>query len=152
MAFAEGTVVPVAKTRGEIEALAVKYGAKRFASGWMDDNRAAVSFVSSGRLVRFVLPLPTRDDTLKAMRKTDAYRWRTPAEGIVDKHHDAELRRRWRCLLLALKAKLECVASGIENFEEAFLAHIVTEGNITVYERIKLADSEVKLLAPMEAG
>lgn len=149
MPFAEGTSVPVAKTRAEIEALVTKYGAKRYASGWMDDDRAALSFVAHGRMVRFVLPLPTRDQSLKALRATQFYRHRTPAAGVLDKHHDAEMRRRWRCLLLALKAKLESVETGIETFEQAFLANIVTAGNLTVYERIKLEESDVKMLTPM---
>jgi len=34
---------------------------------------------------------------------------------------DAEERRRWRCLLLVIKAKLESVADAVETFDEAFL-------------------------------
>lgn len=148
MAFAEGTVVPVAKTRGEVEALVQKYGATRFASGWVDDTKAAISFVASGRLVRFVLALPTDDD---AKKKTPRRRgWRSPTEAQWRKWKDAETRRRWRCLLLAIKAKLEVVESGIHSFEQEFLAHIVTSDNITVYEAIRLQSSGVKLLGPAE--
>jgi len=150
MAFAEGTTVPVGRTRGEIETLVEKYGATRFASGWTENNRAAISFVAHGRLVRFVLPLPTKDEIVAALKKTPKYRYSRPADGIVENHHGAELRRRWRCLLLGIKAKLEVVETGIESFEQAFLANLVTAENITVYERIKLEESGVRLLAPME--
>jgi hypothetical protein len=55
------------------------------------------------------------------------------AEGKTD---EAERLRRqqWRALLLCIKAKLEAVASGIETFEEAFLAHVVMPDGRTVYE------------------
>jgi hypothetical protein len=152
MPFAEGTSVPVGRTRAEIEALVQKYGATRFASGWADDNKAAINFVAHGRLVRFVLPLPTKLEILATLKKTATYHWKTPAASTVDSAHAAELRRRWRCLLLGIKARLELVESGIESFEEAFLSHVVTTDNITVYERIQLEESGVRLLAPAAAN
>ncbi len=128
--YAEGTTVPIRRTRDEIEDLVTRHGAVNFASGWMDGNkRHAVSFVLQGRLVRFVIGLPTGTDA-KA---------------------EAEARRLWRCLLLAIKAKLEVVRSGIHTFEQEFLANIVTTENVTVYEAIKLAGSNVRLLSAMES-
>jgi hypothetical protein len=38
-------------------------------------------------------------------------------------------------LFLCIKAKLESVESGIETFEEAFLAHVLTP-NGTVYDQV----------------
>lgn len=150
MAFAEGTSVPVGRTRGEIETLVEKYGATRFASGWLDDQKAAISFVAHGRLVRFVLPLPDKAWPLASLKKTKRYQWSTPAASVVDNALAAEQRRRWRCLLLAMKAKLEVVETGIETFEQAFLANIVTADNMTVYERLTMEDSGVKMLTPVE--
>lgn len=151
MAFAEGTSVPVGRTRGEIETLVEKYGASRFASGWMDDQKAAISFVAHGRLVRFVLPLPTKEQVVATLKKTSRrYQWSTPPASVVDGALAAEQRRRWRCLLLAMKAKLEVVETGIETFEQAFLANIVTSENLTVYETIKLNESGVRMLSPVE--
>ena len=43
-------------------------------------------------------------------------------------------RQQWRALLLCIKAKLEAVASNIETFEEAFLAHVVMPDGRTVYQ------------------
>lgn len=152
MAFAEGTSVPVGRTRGEIETLVEKYGATRFASGWMDDLKAAISFVAHGRLVRFVLPLPTKEQVVATLKKTPRYQWSTPPASVVDNALAAEQRRRWRCLLLAMKAKLEVVETGIETFEQAFLANIVTADNMTVYERLTMEDSGVKLLSAVWDG
>lgn len=144
MSFAEGTSVPVTRTKAEIEALVSKYGATRFASGWDKDNKAAISFALHGRLVRFVLQLV--DDEAAKKKAPKRSNWSPPAEGVWRKWKDAENRRLWRCLLLAIKAKLEVVASGISAFDEEFLAHIVTAENVTVYEAMKLQPNGIRLL------
>jgi hypothetical protein len=135
--FAEGTVVPVAKTRGEIEALASKYGASEFSSGW-SGHTAMIQFMARGRRVRFVLDLPASDWGAK-----DQSRHRASRESRIE----AETRRRWRCLLLAIKAKLEVVESGISTFDEEFLAHIVIEDR-TVFERIREASANGRPMLP----
>jgi hypothetical protein len=155
MAFATGTTVAVSKTRGEIEALVERYGASRFASGWQDDEDGAlcagISFAARGRLVRFKLRMPTRAETISSLKKKKPYRYYgAPPDVKIDEATAAEQRRRWRCLLLVLKAKLESIESGIETFDEAFLANIVTDGNLTIYEAIKLGQAGVRMLAPME--
>jgi hypothetical protein len=146
MSFAEGTTVPTSKTRGEIEALVSKYGAVRFASGWSEDRKAAISFAAHGRMVRFVLQLPGEEAAKKLRRRGFTL---TPAQRAA--WLDAETRRLWRCLLLAIKAKLEVVESGIATFEEEFLAHIVTADNLTIYEALKVQESGIRLLTPPPA-
>jgi hypothetical protein len=47
----------------------------------------------------------------------------------VTKEHEKACRSAWRALMLAIKAKLVSVESGVEQFEEAFLAHIVVPGS-----------------------
>jgi hypothetical protein len=47
-----------------------------------------------------------------------------------------EMRRRWRSLALAIKAKLEVVASGIATFDEEFMAHLVLPDGTTVGDRV----------------
>ena len=151
MSYAEGTSVPVERSRAEIETILTRYGATRFASGW-DGDKAAINFVARGRLVRLVLPLPTKQTVTADLKKTERYRWRAPTESAVADALAKETRRRWRCMVLAIKSKLEVVETGIETFEQAFLANIVTEGNITVYERLTLENSGVRMLAPVEGG
>ncbi len=141
MKFAEGTVVPVAKTRGEIEGLVAKYGATEFASGWAGQT-AMIQFMARGRRVRFVLDLPASDWGSK-----DQWRHRASRESRID----AETRRRWRCLLLAIKAKLEVVESGIATFDEEFLAHIVIDDR-TVYDRIREASANGRPMLPAVGG
>lgn len=149
MSFAEGTTVPVEKSRAEIERLIMKYGASGFSSGWFG-SQAAIQFVANGRNVRFTLDLPDREWGIEVLwnRKRSPYYSKTqiPAADVA-KVVDAEHRRRWRCLLLAIKAKLEVVESGIATFDEEFLAHIVIDDR-TVFDRIREASGGGRPLLP----
>ena len=117
--YAERTAVPVERTQGEIRSLLAKHEASGFMFGEQDD-RALVGFVMRNRQIRFILPL------VKSKARG----------GESERKAAAETRRRWRALLLVLKAKLEAVSSGIIEFEREFLAHIVTNDGITVGDRI----------------
>lgn len=59
--FAENTVVSVPKSRAEIEDLLTRYGADGFGYA-VEAHRAAILFSVAGRRVRFVLPIPAKDD------------------------------------------------------------------------------------------
>lgn len=115
--YASDTIVPVSRSQEEIRKTLVRYGATGFMFGQGNGN-AMMMFEAKSRRVKFVLPLPKNPESKR----------------------DQQLERtRWRCLLLAIKAKLECVASGITTFEQEFLAHIVmpngqTVGNLVAQE------------------
>lgn len=146
MSFAENTTVAPEKTKAEIESLVTKYGATHYGTA-STPGSAGITFVAYGRMVRFGLPLPSREE-MKAKLKKAKDRWRhyTVPDAVADEACHQEVRRRWRCLLLAIKSKLEVVSTGIETFEEAFLANIVTSDNMTVWERMKVEGSGVRLL------
>jgi len=151
MAFAEGTTVPAEKSRLEIEALVRKYAGcdAEFSSGRMA-GQAAVMFVAKGRRVRFTVPMPSDTEAAKAAKRKGSWRDATDAQKAT--WIEQETRRRWRCLLLAIKATLEIVESGISSFDEAFLAHVVTESGQTIYERIvSMADNGQRLLPAVES-
>jgi hypothetical protein len=144
--YAEGTEVPVRRSRDEIEHYIMKQGAVRFAFGQLDD-RTGISFVANGYMVRFTIPLPSGDDNDIRKRALSLSRSNYSIDaGKLQIAIEEENRRRWRCLLLAIKSKFTTVQSGIETFEEAFLANIVTTDNMTVWERIKLEESGIRLL------
>jgi hypothetical protein len=104
--YAEGTSVPVEKTRAEIERLVRNHGATSF--GTLSSPKGSRSlFEMRARRIRFELPIPELRDPNKRA---------------------AEERRRWRCLLLNVKAKFEAVENEIVSFDEEFLAHIVVPG------------------------
>jgi hypothetical protein len=148
--YAEGTTVSVTNSRAEIEKIVFKYaGPGAEFSFHLCENGADIMFAANGRHVRFSLPLPTMEEAKKGAKgKRD---WGDVTNvGRRQAWVDQESRRRWRCLVLAIKAKLEVVESGIASFEEEFLAHIVHQSGVTVYQAIKNAGSGNKLLPPME--
>jgi hypothetical protein len=111
--FAEGTTVSPEASRAEIERLIIGYGCQDFGFR-IRPEAAVINFAGKvkkdekPRHVRFTLPLPPTEKGFKSRRA-----W------------EQEIRRLWRALVLSIKARLEIVQSGIEEFESAFLAQIV---------------------------
>ena len=128
---AESTTVPSDRSRAEIEKTLARYGATTFQYGWQQD-RAAIGFVMSGRQIRFILPLPDRENPDFTRTPTGKSRTATAAEAA----YEQAVRQRWRALSLMVKAKLEAVASGIVTFEEEFLPHTVLPSGRTVAQEI----------------
>jgi hypothetical protein len=124
--YAEGTTIDVTRSRAELEKLLRRYGAEGFAFAWHGPDER-VEFAAHGRRLRFEMTAPARASVqVRGPQYGQAY------ADKVDKALEAERRRRWRCLLLAVKAKLEVVESGIATFEEEFLAHVVMPNGETV--------------------
>jgi hypothetical protein len=127
--FAEGTTVSAEKSRGEIERILSRYGADAF--GYETDGTVAIiKFRAHGRYVRFIVPLPPLSDFRLDGR---GYLRKPPAQQAA---HEQEVRRRWRALALAIKAKLEVVDSEIATFEQEFAIHTVLPDGSTVAERL----------------
>ena len=129
--YASQTVVSSERSRAEIETTLTRYGATGFMYGWADAN-AVVMFQMTERRVKFLLPLPDRG----AFEKTPAGRRTRGIDGQLAAF-DQAVRQRWRALLLVIKAKLEAVESGITEFEDEFMAHIVMPDGRTVSEHIR---------------
>ncbi len=127
--YASSTEVSPASSRAEIERTLVRYNASKFMYGW-DERGAAVAFEMQSRRLRFILPLPPKDDFQWSNHRPP--RRRTP-EQINDAWEQA-CRQRWRALALAIKAKLESVEAGIESFDEAFMGQIILPSGGTVAE------------------
>ena len=87
--YASKTKVPINRSQQEIQKILTKYKANSFAYG-EQGNVAVVMFEMEGRRIRFNLPMPS--PTVRG--------------------YEQKSRARWRCLVLAIKAKLECVESG----------------------------------------
>tara|TARA_R100001086_G_scaffold219041_1_gene135830 strand:- start:614 stop:1033 length:420 start_codon:yes stop_codon:yes gene_type:complete len=103
----------------EIEQTLERYGADQFLYG-SEDARAVVAFRMAGRQVKFVLPMPAKAD----FQKTPAKRQKRSPEAAHQAWEQA-CRQRWRARSLVIKAKLEAVESGIVEFDDEFMAHIV---------------------------
>ncbi len=119
MSYAEKTSVPVDRSQGEIKKILAKYGASGFAYG-EQGNRSVVMFEMAARRIKFILPMPNPPSPNATQASIKTY--------------EQLCRSRWRCLVLAIKAKLECVESGITTLEQEFMAHIVLPNGRTVGE------------------
>ncbi|MBO9665941.1 MAG: hypothetical protein J7501_03940 [Bdellovibrio sp.] len=120
MAYAEKTKVPVDRSQAEIRKILSKHGASGFAFAEQVE-KALVQFDIEGRRIRFFLPLAVKGQTQNKKRYI-------MGQNEVDQTN----RSKWRGLALAIKAKLECVESGITTLEQEFMAHIALPNGQTV--------------------
>lgn len=120
--YAEHTKVPVSRSREEIDRLLARYGADQMSSGWTG-SKAVVMFRAEERYVKIEMPLAIKGVT------RDHRNYVLSEEGA-----ERENRRRWRALVLYIKAKLESVESEIVSFEQAFMAHVLLPNRQTVGE------------------
>jgi len=129
--FAEKTKVPISKSKAEIEELLRKNGASGFVSGWDDESgEQRIMCRINGRMLRFTVDAVNPNDP--KFTHTESGRERN--EDLVASAIENEERRRWRALLLIIKAKLEIIASGLSTFQKEFLADIVLPTGPTVEE------------------
>lgn len=128
--YASQTSVSVEKSRAEIESTLSRYGAGSFAYA-TDGAKAMIKFQAHDRYIRFILDLPDRKDRIFTHTRGGKghSEW---TDEVAYKKWEQACRQKWRCLALAIKAKLESVESGIATFEEEFLAHIVMPNGQTV--------------------
>ena len=129
--YANTTEVGADRSRNEIERTLQRYGARQFMYGW-DERRAVLGFVVGGRQVRFVLPLPDRENPEFTRTPTGRDRSATSASEA----YEQAVRQRWRALALVIKAKLEAVDTRIVDFDSEFLAHLVLPSGETVGETV----------------
>lgn len=129
MSYAQGTTVAAEKSRMEIEQTLSRYGADSF--GYMTDPiTSTIGFKHKGRLIRISVPKPQPKD----MKRPRRYQYGWPTDLQKQEWIDQENRRRWRSLLLVIKAKLEAIQSGIATFEDEFLPYTVMPNGQTVAE------------------
>jgi len=122
--YAKRTTVPIDRSKAEIEKTLIKYGADQFSGGWMTD-KAVMLFRMRERYIRIEMP------TAKLSPPTPSWN-KKKGHFYTQDSVDQENKRRWRSLLLYVKAKLDSVESEIVSFEEAFMAHIVLPNKQTV--------------------
>jgi hypothetical protein len=128
--YAQNTSVPVEKSKMEIERLLQRYGASKFVSAW-EEEQAIILFEAHKRRIKFVLPLPSKDE----FKKTPEGRTRHN-EDLIHAAWEQGCRSRWRALCLIVKAKLEAVQSGISSFEDEFGWHTIMPNGKTVGESV----------------
>lgn len=132
MVFAENTSVPVEKSKAEIEKILMRYGADQFTSGW-DQERGFIGFKLGDRFMKFIVPLPRKDD--KDFHRTPGRGYKRTTKAAY-KAWEQACRQRWRALALVIKAKLEAIESGISDIDTEFMAYIMLPDGQTVGEHM----------------
>lgn len=127
MSYAQNTNVSTDKSRCEIERTLQRYGADEFMYGW-NSGSAVIGFKMVDRNIKFILPMPDKDD--KKFTETPTGKERN--ESAAFKEWEQACRQKWRALALVIKAKLEAVEAGIAIFEDEFMANIVLPNGGTV--------------------
>lgn len=102
MSYARSTTVPVDRSRFQIEHILAHYGAEQFVYA-SSPRGAMIGFTVNNRSIRLKLPLPDRQSD----EFTHSKNGHELAESQAAKRYEQEIRRRWRALLLVIKAKLE---------------------------------------------
>jgi len=144
--FAERTMVSTDDSLLEIKATLARYGAVGFALVERP-GLVHVGFDMKGHAIRFdVKLLPLSDFERTPERRLQ----RSQKEQIAA--HDKAVRQRYRALFLVIKAKLESIESGIETFEEAFMAHLVLPSGRTIAEDILPQLPELRGVATLMLG
>lgn len=129
--YASSTSVSVEKSQAEIQRILARYGVEDF--GVM--NRSGVGsviFQHKGLTVQIDVPLPGRDDA--EFKLTEKGRDRGEAAAL--KAWEQACKSRWRALLLAIKAKLEAVETGISTIEREFMPFIVMPDGRVLAEHV----------------
>ena len=134
--YADGTDVSEEASKAELERILKRYGATGYAYLWDDEDRQVqIGFKLKARRYRLAVPLPQSND--QGITHDRAGYALSPDR--VQKRYEAEVRRRWRVLVLGLKAKLELAAINEGDFtlEKEFLAWAVLNDGRTVGEAIE---------------
>lgn len=144
MPYAQNTQVSVERSRSEVERILKTAGATKMGFFYNEQN-AIVGFELSGYSVKLQVRVPGLDEMVHKIQKGkesdkprgwwcwDEKRRRT----WCAKEQEAETRRKWRVLILLLKAKLEAIADGETTVEREFLSDLVIPGGQTVGEALQ---------------
>lgn len=130
--FAEGTDVPIERSRLELERVLKNAGASKQGM-FRDGDHAAVVFELRSRMVKLSIDLPSRE-VLEAAYEADGRGKGDDRDYWVELKLNEEEKRLWRVLVLVVKAKLEAVSIGLSTVEREFLADVVVKGGKTVGE------------------
>lgn len=111
------TKVSVPNTQSDIRKLLQKHKAKgiQFEEEW-EKKTICVRFLYEIKQKLFVIRIRAKISSLG--------------------EHGQMERAVWRAVFWAIKSRMESIDFGIETFEEAFMAHIILEGDVTLADKI----------------
>lgn len=116
--YAARTTVSVSASIAEVEGLIARFGAQRFAYSW-DEDQDVVAFEANGHPVKIAIPRPGPPDFMRQQER------------------EQERRRKWRVMVLTIKALLVAVEEEVLSFEDAFLAHLILDTGETIGQAMR---------------
>ena len=129
MSYAENTTVSVEQSQFEIKRILRKYGADKF--GAMEDRtQAHIMFGYDNLMIQISVPLPQREEFIETASG------RPRKDSQVDQEFEKAIKRKWRSLVLLVKAKLVGVNDGLTTIEKEFLGDIVMKDGKTLATKL----------------
>jgi hypothetical protein len=128
--YARGTKVTVDRSIAELRGIVSRHGGRNFSVTEDDESprpAVAVLFAIDAKWVRFRQEMPARVAGFDGTGRGLAAR---------RDRRESEVRRRWRVLVLRVKARLEEYRSGLSPFDEVLLPYCVLPDNRTVAEAL----------------
>ena len=149
MKFKHTSNVPVEKTAGQIMQILGDLGANEVSTELKDGALVGMKFrVKLGENWR-IYRMPIRfHEVARTMKKERQDNWRANRElpdGWEEEIDEQALRSAWRIALSWLQAMLSYVETGAGGAQEVFLAHIVTDDDRTLSERVESGDMDKML-------
>lgn len=112
--FASGTKVSIESSQSHIKSTLRRYGCDGFGVFERKD-KASIAFEIKGLNILIEVPLPPFEE-FETARRSEAAQFKAQEQAI---------KQRWRALLLAIRAKLEAVETGISTLEKEFMPFVV---------------------------
>jgi hypothetical protein len=141
MSYASGTGVSVEQSKAEIERILQRVGASSFQSGWHQESRTEhILFRVGESNIMLAVTMPPAGDFLFSPRG------RRRTKDSAEDAFKQERRRRWRGMLLIIKAKLEQIEIGNSTLQREFLSDMVMPNGRT------LGDALIPQLKELQAG
>lgn len=131
--YAEGTAVAVARSIAEIQRLVKAHGGTGWRYEELDEQAppaARITFSLAGWPIRFTVVQPRLED----FEETPTGLLRSAS--TMAKLRDEEERRRWREVLLLIKAKFVAIDAGVVEARSEFLGSLVLDNDQTVAEYV----------------
>lgn len=138
MSYAKGASVNVARSLDEIGSLLRRHECFEFGQFSTREN-STIMFRQDEISYKITITIPDPDD--KAFTLTPSGRFARTKEA-ADREYQGEVRRRFRSLVLVVKAKLIAVDEGIVEFQDEFLAYAIMADGQTVGQFVRPALKE----------
>jgi len=127
--YAKNTKVSIYQSQIDIQNLFRKYGAKKYAIDWENNN---ILFELHGHSGRIHVKSPNINDP--EIQRTPSGLLRT--ENAIKVEYEKRERQKWRVMLLFLKASFEAVENDVLTIDQALFSYLLLPNQKTIAEQL----------------